>query len=111
MSSRATSQGPYGDAARSPWDEAAVPGDNDEEMLDWISTDDSPESSWNIFVPKETDCGMWHSSPNKERHASFGDNGTTASTTCYGDLIQMSRFLGAGRSGVFTIDQTSTSEP
>lgn len=32
-----------------------------------------------IFVPPEEHCGSWRDSPNKERHASFGDGGTTHS--------------------------------
>ncbi|KAF3768201.1 hypothetical protein M406DRAFT_349693 [Cryphonectria parasitica EP155] len=92
----------------------AVPWDDDTEGKK-LEIRDSLESegsgSWEIFSPKDEHCGIWHSSPNKERHASFGDKGTTASTTCYGDLIQTSQFLGAGHSGMFTIDQKSTSEP
>lgn len=64
-----------------------------------------------IFVPDDKYCGIWHGSPNKERHASFGDDGTTAIASCLGDLIQMSQYLGVGQSGVFTLDQTSTDEP
>lgn len=66
---------------------------------------------WEIFVPKEGHYAIWEKSPNKERHVSFGDNGTTASANGVGDLIQISQYLGAGRSGVFTIDQCSTPEP
>lgn len=64
-----------------------------------------------IFVPDDKYCGIWHDSPNKERHASFGDGGTTASASCLGDLMQMSQYLGVGQSGVFTLDQASTDEP
>lgn len=65
-----------------------------------------------IYVPKANQCGIWHDSPNKERHAaSFGEGGTTASASCFGDLMQMSQYLGVGRSGVFTIDQSRTSPP
>lgn len=54
---------------------------------------------------------MWHSSPNSECHASFGDEGTTASVSCYGHLIQMSRYLGVGKSGMFSMNQRSSEEP
>lgn len=64
-----------------------------------------------MFEPIDQHCGIWNDAPNKECHASFGDQGTTASVSCYGDLIQMSQFLGAGHSGVFSIDQNSTAEP
>lgn len=65
-----------------------------------------------IYVPKANQCGIWHDSPNKERHAaSFGEGGTTASASCFGDLMQMSQYLGIGSSGVFTMDQSRTSQP
>jgi len=64
-----------------------------------------------IFVPEDEDCGIWEKSPNKARSASFGDGGTTASVSCFGDLIQMSQYLGVGNSGVFTIDQVCMRGP
>lgn len=64
-----------------------------------------------IFRPKPEHCGIWQNAPNPKCHASFGDKTTTASVSCMGNLIQMSRFLGAGSSGVFTIDHTSVDEP
>lgn len=63
------------------------------------------------FEPKDQHCGIWKDAPNKQCHASFGDQGTTASVSCYGDLIQMSQFLGVGHSGVFTIDHRSIDKP
>lgn len=63
------------------------------------------------FSPKDQHCGIWQSPPNKTCHASFGDGGTTASTNCYGDIIQMTQYLGVGRSGFFSMDQESTDEP
>lgn len=58
-------------------------------------------------------CGNWYKEWDEghTHHASFGDNGTTASISRYGDVMQVTRYLGKGRSGVFSIDQTSTSEP
>lgn len=41
----------------------------------------------------------------------MGDQGTTASVSAYGDLLQMSQFLGAGSSGVFSTDHEYTAEP
>lgn len=64
-----------------------------------------------IFSPKDQHCGIWQSPPNIACHASFGDEGTTASTNCYGDVIQITQYLGAGRSGFFSMDQVSTDEP
>lgn len=43
--------------------------------------------------------------------ASFGDQGTTASVTSYGRLMQMTKFLGVGRSGFFSADHYGTPEP
>lgn len=110
MGSRSTSENSYRNAKRSLWDEDMPRERRDQILQEWIVKSEG-DISWDVFVPKIENCGMWYSSPNKERHASFGDGGTTASTTCYGDLIQMSRFLGAGQSGVFSIDQSSMSEP
>lgn len=64
-----------------------------------------------MFAPKDEHCGIWRSPPNLKCHASFGDRGTTASVNCYGDLIQMSQYLGVGHSGMFSMDHRSTSEP
>lgn len=65
----------------------------------------------NIFEPKDEHCGIWQDAPNPRCHASFGDRGTTASVSCFGNLIQMSQFLGAGHSEVFTMDHGYTPEP
>ncbi|KAK0724382.1 hypothetical protein B0H67DRAFT_567821 [Lasiosphaeris hirsuta] len=35
----------------------------------------------------------------------------TASVNAYGDLMQFARYLGAGRSGMFSVDHYETSEP
>lgn len=64
-----------------------------------------------IFVPKDQHCGIWHSPPNKSCSSSFGDQGTTASTNCFGDIIQLTQYLGAGHSGLFSMDQLFTAEP
>lgn len=76
-----------------------------------MDQDDSEDQADQVFVPKEEHCAMWHSSPNSECHASFGDEGTTASVSCYGHLIQMSRYLGVGKSGIFSMNQRSSEEP
>lgn len=64
-----------------------------------------------VFKPKDEHCGIWKDPPNQRCHASLGDRGTTASVSCFGNLVQMSQFLGAGHSGVFTIDHQATDEP
>ncbi|KAM3067067.1 hypothetical protein ACMFMG_011740 [Clarireedia jacksonii] len=44
-------------------------------------------------------------------YVSYGDDGTTASASIYGDPIQITRFLGVGRSGFFSVDQEEVPEP
>lgn len=76
-----------------------------------MEQDDSEDQADQVFVPKDEHCAMWHSAPNSGCHASFGDEGTTASVSCYGHLVQMSRYLGAGKSGMFSMNQRSSEEP
>lgn len=76
-----------------------------------LEKENSGNHSDQIFAPKDEHCGIWNASPNSKCHASFGDQGTTASVNCYGHLIQMSRFLGAGRSGMFSMNHRSTEDP
>ncbi|KUI56408.1 hypothetical protein VP1G_03700 [Cytospora mali] len=95
--------------AHSFWDQAAVPGENDDDFKPFKSREYTGAAG--IFRPKDEHCGIWHSPPNKACHASFGDQGTTASVSCCGTLVQMSQYLGVGHSGVFSLDQESTDEP
>ncbi|KAI7776719.1 hypothetical protein LA080_004653 [Diaporthe eres] len=76
-----------------------------------LEKENSGNQADQIFAPKDEHCGIWNASPNPKCHASFGDQGTTASVNCYGHLIQMSRFLGAGRSGMFSMNHRSTLDP
>lgn len=76
-----------------------------------MEQDDGEDQADQVFVPKDEHCAMWHSSPNSGCHASFGDEGTTASVSCYGHLVQMSRYLGVGNSGMFSMNQRSSEEP
>lgn len=68
-----------------------------------------------VFKPKDQHCGIWKASEENNEHrrcsASFGDAGTTASVSCFGNLIQMNQFLGAGQSGMFAMDDSSVPEP
>src|SRR5690606_18406769 len=63
------------------------------------------------FQPAEAAVTGWDEAPNPTTHASFGDNGLTASVSAYGELMQFARYLGAGRSGVFSLDYYWTPEP
>lgn len=44
-------------------------------------------------------------------YLSFGDKGTTATMTCWGQHVQISRYLGYGRSGIVCMDHKETEEP
>ncbi|EKG19149.1 hypothetical protein MPH_03519 [Macrophomina phaseolina MS6] len=48
---------------------------------------------------------------NRRSYISFGSEGTTASVNAYGNIMQISRYLGYGRSGFFSADQRGTSKP
>ncbi|KAF2469785.1 uncharacterized protein BDR25DRAFT_227832, partial [Lindgomyces ingoldianus] len=63
------------------------------------------------FEPTLENCSTWNEPPNPETWASFGDHGVTASVNTYGDMIQFGRYLGAGRSGMFSADHSTTAEP
>lgn len=76
----------------------------------------SPDDTYGVpdkslFVPKDEHCGIWHNPPNARCASSFGDNGTTASVSCYGRLLQLNQHLAAGRSGIFVLDEDHTDEP
>ncbi|KAF3767132.1 hypothetical protein M406DRAFT_106463 [Cryphonectria parasitica EP155] len=61
----------------------------------------------------ENCCGIWPVPPEKgfSNHASFGQDGTTASVSRSGDIVQITRFLGAGKSGIFSMDHKDVSQP
>lgn len=63
------------------------------------------------YEPTDGECISSGSTSGTGTYASFGDNGTTASISAYGDLMQISTFLGLGRSGIFTVDSDKLSEP
>lgn len=44
-------------------------------------------------------------------YTSFGNEGTTASVNIYGQIMQISRFLGVGRCGFFSVDPPGLAEP
>lgn len=65
-----------------------------------------------IFTPEEDNCGIWHDAPwTSVFSCSIGDKGTTASISAYGDLVQLSQYMGFGRSGIFTLEKPCLEEP
>jgi hypothetical protein len=88
------------------WEKEAVPGIADSEFKNYISLENHAP-----FHPAETQCRAWEDAPNPEAWSAFGDRGTTAMVSAYGDLIQFGNYTGQGRSGMFTADRRSMSEP
>lgn len=70
-----------------------------------------------IHVDTPSDTGRfepnshWKDAPNRECYSSFGDNGTTATVNACGDIMQFSRYIGKGHSGMFSADHRCVSEP
>ncbi|PVH69762.1 hypothetical protein DL98DRAFT_598382 [Cadophora sp. DSE1049] len=60
---------------------------------------------------KKEVCSSWNPSPTRWTYASFGDKGVTASIDDCGNIMQFGRYLGAARSGMFSVDHTSMEEP
>lgn len=58
-------------------------------------------------------CIVWPAPAKSQgtHHASFGDNGTTASVSRYGDMMQVTQCLEKGHSGLFSMDHTETRHP
>lgn len=57
---------------------------------------------WPLFRARDSDCHAWPSPSDPRCPASFGDGGTTATAGAYGQLVQLSGYLGAGNSGMFS---------
>ncbi|KAF4812302.1 hypothetical protein CGCSCA5_v009306 [Colletotrichum siamense] len=70
-----------------------------------------PRKVSGTFSPSESQISTWIDAPNQDTHASFGDHGVTATVNACGDLMQFSRYLDAGSSGIFCADHTTTNEP
>lgn len=75
-----------------------------------------PENAQRANAPSlsqydNVDCGSWQDAPNSNCHASFGDQGTTATVGAFGQLLQLSDFIDAGSSGMFSVDHAGVDEP
>lgn len=60
---------------------------------------------------ENVDFGIGHDAAKSECYASFGDHGITATVGAFGQLLQMSSYLGAGSSGMFSVDHNDVEEP
>ncbi|KAI1858954.1 uncharacterized protein JN550_012312 [Neoarthrinium moseri] len=92
-----------------PWDETQIPevgGTNDKDLNAFLSCSD--EEHWR---PEESGGQTWDNAPNRTCYSSFGEDGITATVSAYGNLMQFGRYIGKGRSGVFTADQGCVPEP
>ncbi|KAL1849430.1 hypothetical protein Daus18300_013254 [Diaporthe australafricana] len=79
-------------------------------MVDKTSPEQDREP---LLEVDDKNCGEWSDEWGEgySHHASFGDNGTTASVSRYGDIMQVTQYLGKGSSGIFSMDQASINEP
>lgn len=66
-----------------------------------------------LLVVNDKHCGEWSQKWGEgcSHHASFGANGTTASISRYGDVMQVTQYLGKGSSGIVSMDHTEVPEP
>ncbi|KAF2135668.1 uncharacterized protein K452DRAFT_346780 [Aplosporella prunicola CBS 121167] len=62
---------------------------------------------WITQIPRS----FQKNSKNRKSYISFGSKGTTASVNAYGHIMQISRYLGYGRSGFFSADIEGTKMP
>jgi hypothetical protein len=63
------------------------------------------------YQPNESELLTLDQKGKDDTYLSFGDDGTTASVTERGQLMQFSRYLGPGRSSVFVADSENVEEP
>lgn len=60
---------------------------------------------WTISEARLTRCPADFKDLEKRKtYTSFGDNGTTATVSSYGHILQICRYFGVGRSGFFCVD-------
>ncbi|WYZ44183.1 hypothetical protein EsH8_VII_000619 [Colletotrichum jinshuiense] len=94
------------------WDTSHAPKVEDDEIQRFIyGPSAGADEKLAIFEPEDDKISAWEDASNKQSHCSFGDSGVTASVSAYGDLMQFSSYLGAGRSGIFSADHIHTEEP
>ncbi|KAF2108501.1 hypothetical protein BDV96DRAFT_692587 [Lophiotrema nucula] len=92
---------------KSFWDVTDVPEKDNEDFMKLVCTGKRTPS----FQPEAAHVSAWHSAPNRETYSSFGDQGTTASVNAYGEILQFSTYIGAGKSGMFSVDHGIMDEP
>lgn len=88
------------------WDDACVPSAEDDEFQNVINCGGKSN-----FRPGPDQCRRWDKAPNSSTHASFGDDGTTATVNAYGDIVQFGTFIDRGHSGMFSADHGFVAEP
>jgi hypothetical protein len=63
------------------------------------------------YQPNESELLTHDQEEKDDTYLSFGDDGTTASVTQWGQLMQFSRYLGPGKSSVFVADYEHMEKP
>ncbi len=81
------------------------------QLLTTLSKGRSDTTSYQHYEPTDGECISVESVPGSKTYASFGDDGTTASVSAYGEIIQISKYLGLGDSGIFSVDPDELEEP
>ncbi|KAF7531823.1 hypothetical protein G7054_g8512 [Neopestalotiopsis clavispora] len=61
--------------------------------------------------PDTVPYSRWKDASNRECYSSFGDGGTTATVNASGDIMQLSKYIGHGHSGMFSADHQCVAEP
>jgi hypothetical protein len=76
-----------------------------EEARDVVVSDTQPDTGQ--LEPNS----HWKDAPNRKCYSSFGDDGTTATVNAFGDIMQFSKYIGKGHSGMFSADHQCVSKP
>ena len=108
-SSNGNPVGPQDEAFQNRYIPTSTPREDDEEFKGYMNRDTTGKVT-RPYKPKENELITPDRKGKDNTYLSFGDNGTTASITELGQLMQFSRYLGAGSSSIFVADN-NTWEP
>ncbi|KAH8777643.1 hypothetical protein F5883DRAFT_236440 [Diaporthe sp. PMI_573] len=84
-----------------------------QKQLSMFNDESDKRDNQPLLAVNDEHCGKWSEEwgIGYSHHASFGANGTTASISQYGDVMQITQYLGKGSSGMFCMDHTEVSDP
>ncbi|OJD40288.1 mg2+ transporter zinc transport protein [Diplodia corticola] len=87
-----------------------TPDEKSKDFQDWTEcefVDDDVPKSMRLQIPEDAQP----EARNRPAYASFGSNGTTVAVNAPGNIMQISRYFGLGRSGFFCADSDFYWEP